>query len=55
MAVNKVTYNGTTLIDLSSDTVAANKMLSGTIAHDKSGAVVTGSIQTYSGAVQVVS
>jgi len=44
MSVNKVVYGGNTLIDLSSDTVAANKMLSGIKAHDKSGAVITGSI-----------
>ena len=43
--VNKVQKaDGTVLIDLSSDTVAANKMLYGTTAHDKSGAAVTGSI-----------
>lgn len=44
MSVNKVVYGGNTLIDLSSDTVTANKMLSGIKAHDKSGAVITGSI-----------
>ena len=49
---NKVTYTpagastATVLIDLTADTVAANKMLSGTTAHDKSGAVVTGSISS---------
>ena len=43
--VNKVKLaDGTTLIDISSDTVAANKMLYGYTAHDKSGASVTGSI-----------
>ena len=41
--VNKVQLaDGTTLIDISSDTVAAGKMLSGTTAHDKSGAQITG-------------
>lgn len=45
--VNKVQLaNGTTLIDISSDTVAAGKMLSGITAHDKSGAQVTGNIAT---------
>lgn len=45
--VNKVQLaNGTTLIDLSADTVAAGKMLSGIKAHDKSGATVTGTIPT---------
>ena len=42
--VNKVIFGNDTLIDLSSDTVAANKMLSGTTAHDKSGATITGNI-----------
>lgn len=42
--VNKVQYGGNTLIDLTSDTVAANKILSGYTAHDKSGAVITGTI-----------
>ena len=41
-SVNKVVYNGTTLIDLTSDTVAADKILSGFTAHDKSGEVITG-------------
>lgn len=41
--VNKVVYNGTTLIDLTSDTITADKILSGYTAHDKSGAAVTGS------------
>lgn len=41
--VSKVVLsNGTTLIDLTSDTVTAGSMLSGTTAHDKSGAVITG-------------
>ncbi len=42
--VNKVVYGNSTLIDLSADTVAANKMLSGVTAHDASGAQITGSI-----------
>ena len=42
--VNKVIFGDETLIDLSSDTVATNKMLSGTTAHDKSGANITGNI-----------
>ena len=35
-----------TAVDLSSDTVAANKMLSGTTAHNSSGTAITGSIAT---------
>lgn len=47
--VNKVSLaDGRTLIDISGDTVAANKMLSGVTAHDKSGAQVTGTIATKS-------
>lgn len=42
MAINKVIYGGTTLIDLTSDTVTEDKMLSGYTAHDKSGAQITG-------------
>ena len=42
MAINKVIYGGETLIDLTSDTVTADKMLTGYTAHDKSGATVTG-------------
>lgn len=41
---NKVTANGSTLIDLSSDTVAADKVLYGYTAHAASGAAITGSI-----------
>lgn len=42
MAINKVIYGGETLIDLTSDTVTADKMLSGYKAHDKTGASITG-------------
>ena len=42
MAINKVIYGGNTLIDLTSDTVIAEKMLKGYTAHDKSGTLVTG-------------
>lgn len=44
--VNKVEFGNETLIDLTSDTVAANKMLSGYTAHSKSGAQITGNIPT---------
>lgn len=40
--INKVIYGGQTLIDLTADTVTADKILSGYTAHDKSGAVITG-------------
>lgn len=40
--VNKVIYGGKTLIDLTSDTVTADKVLEGITYHDKSGASCTG-------------
>ena len=40
--INKVIYGGKTLIDLTSDTATADKVLSGYTFHDKSGAIVTG-------------
>lgn len=40
---NKVVYNGTTLIDLTADTVDAAHLLYGYTAHAKSGAPITGS------------
>lgn len=43
--VNKVVYDGTTLIDLTSDTVAAGYLLKNYTAHDKSGAPVTGTCE----------
>lgn len=43
MAYNKIVYGGKTLIDLTADTVEASKLLSGYTAHDKSGAIITGS------------
>lgn len=42
MAINKVIYGGNTLIDLTGDTVTADKLASGVTAHDKSGASITG-------------
>lgn len=44
MAVNKVEYAGKVLLDLTEDTVTADMMESGAIAHDKTGALITGSI-----------
>lgn len=40
--INKVIYGGDTLIDLTSDTVTASDILTGKTAHDKSGAIITG-------------
>jgi hypothetical protein len=49
MAVNKVDINGSTVLDLTSDTVTAINLVSGYTAHDKSGTVITGTmvIQAY--------
>lgn len=42
MAVNKVVYGGETLIDISKDTVAKDKLLAGFTAHDQDGNPITG-------------
>lgn len=42
MAINKVVYGSNTLIDLTADTVTADKLTEGYTAHDKSGALITG-------------
>lgn len=42
MANNKIVYFGEVLIDLTGDTVTEATLLSGYKAHDKSGAVITG-------------
>lgn len=39
---NKIIYGGNVLIDLTGDTVTAADLASGKTAHDKSGAVITG-------------
>lgn len=44
--VNKVVFGNDTLIDLSADTVAADKVLSGYTAHGASGTPITGTIPT---------
>lgn len=41
--VSKVVYGGNTIIDLTADTVTADKILSGYTAHGKDGAPLTGS------------
>lgn len=49
MAVNKVVVNGEAIIDLSADTVTADKLAAGYTAHDKSGAVITGTMDAGGG------
>lgn len=44
MAVNKVVYGTSVLVDLTEDTVTSDKMLSGYTAHDKSGVQITGTV-----------
>ena len=46
MAINKVVYGGTILIDLTADTVDPAHLKAGYKAHDKSGAVITGTDDT---------
>lgn len=42
MAINKIVYGGNVLIDLTGDTVTADKLAKGITAHGKSGEVITG-------------
>lgn len=42
MAYNKVVYGNKTLIDLTADTVSADKLEKGLTAHDKTGEIITG-------------
>ena len=44
MAVNKVIYDGNTLIDLTSDTATADDVVSGKTFHNRAGTVTTGTI-----------
>lgn len=40
--VNKVIYNGNTLLDLTADTITPADLAYGVVAHDRSGEVITG-------------
>lgn len=42
MLINKVVYNNKILIDLTTDTVTAENLDKGIVAHDKRGNIVTG-------------
>lgn len=44
MGVNKVNYGSTTLLDISNDTVTASTLLSGSTAHDNTGAQISGAV-----------
>ena len=48
MAISKVVYGNTTLVDLTSDTVASDKMLQGITAHGANGSAVIGIISSKS-------
>lgn len=45
MAISKVVYGGTTLIDLTGDTVTADKLLAGYTAHGRDGEPITGTCE----------
>lgn len=49
MAVNKVIYNGSTLIDISDSTVEASNVLSGYVGYDKAGNRFTGTASSGGG------
>jgi len=51
MAVNKVVYGTTVLVDLTEDTVTADTLMQGYTAHDKSGALITGTADITEGSV----
>ena len=44
MAINKVIYDGNTLVDLTNDTVTPSTLAQGVTAHDASGASITGTM-----------
>ena len=49
MAVSKVIYGTTVLVDLTEDTVTADKLLKGAKAHDAAGEPITGTLEAGSG------
>lgn len=49
MAYNKIVLKGQTLIDLTSDTVSADKLAKGVTAHDKTGAPIVGTMSSGGG------
>ena len=44
MAINKVIYGKTTLLDLTADTVTAEHLEAGYTAHDADGEIITGTL-----------
>ena len=53
MAINKIVVDGVTKIDLSQDTVTADKVLEGLTFHDATGSLCTGTMKQSSGSVGV--
>lgn len=45
MGISKIIFDGKTLIDLTADTVTADKLLNGTTAHGKDGDLITGTCE----------
>lgn len=43
--ISKVVYGNRTLVDLTSDTVAANKLFKGVTAHSANGSIITGTAE----------
>ena len=44
MAVNKVVYDGETLVDLTGDNVSESTLLSGATAHNAAGEAIVGTV-----------
>ena len=47
--INKVVFNGETLIDLTNDTITAEDLIGGVTAHDKSGNAIVGTLEVNEG------
>lgn len=47
MAVSKIQFDGQTLIDLTSDTVTADKLVSGCTAHKADGTIISGTLNVF--------
>ena len=55
MAVNKVVYGTTVLVDLTSDTVTADTLKKGSTAHNSAGELITGTMPTATQATPTIS
>ena len=53
MAINKIIVDGVTKIDLSQDTVTADKVLEGLTFHDATGSLCTGTMKQSTGSADV--